>query len=87
MTNEQGRKEWGFSLGSFINTNIKGTIDKPFNEYITTHKPMYMHEYGHYLLSQKQAIYTHLPLALVFLQPNGFMLERQNSHREIGYHV
>lgn len=53
VTNEQGRKEWGFSLGSFINTNIKGTIDKPFNEYITTHKPMYMHEYGHYLQSQK----------------------------------
>ena len=52
VTNEQGKEEWGFSLGSFINTNIKGTIEKPFDEYITKSNPMYMHEYGHYIQSQ-----------------------------------
>ena len=67
ITNEEGRKEWGFSLGSFINTSIKGTIDKPFNEYIMKDNPMYMHEYGHYIQSQQTGPLYVVPAAASFL--------------------
>ena len=67
ITNEEGRKEWGFSLGSFVNASIKGTIDRPFNEYIMKDNPMYMHEYGHYVQSQQTGPLYVVPAIASFL--------------------
>lgn len=72
ITNEEGKKEWGFSLGSFINTSIKGTIDKPFNEYIMKDNPMYMHEYGHYIQSQQAGPLYVVPAIASFLGTKWF---------------
>lgn len=72
VTNEQGEKDRGFSLGSFINIDITGTIDKPFNEYITTSNPMYMHEYGHYIQSQQTGPWYIIPATASFLGTKWF---------------
>ncbi|MDO5666028.1 MAG: hypothetical protein Q4G63_12345 [Bacteroidia bacterium] len=53
ITNENSKKHNGITLGSYINMNIRGEIQHDFMIHITQHDPMYMHEYGHYLDSQR----------------------------------
>lgn len=52
ITNENKSSGGGISFGTYIGIGIEGKIDRPFEEYIT-YNPTYMHEYGHYLQSQK----------------------------------
>ncbi|MBQ7273162.1 MAG: VCBS repeat-containing protein [Bacteroidales bacterium] len=42
----------GISFGSFLNINDTGAVTGTFEEY-ATHNPLYMHEYGHYIDSQR----------------------------------
>lgn len=42
----------GISFGSFLNINDTGAIKGSFEDYVT-HNPLYMHEYGHYIDSQR----------------------------------
>lgn len=42
----------GISFGSFLNINDTGAIKGSFEDYVT-HDPLYMHEYGHYIDSQR----------------------------------
>lgn len=52
MTNEYSKNTNGITIGNFINMNIKDPIPDDFKEYATTN-PMYMHEYGYYMDSQR----------------------------------
>jgi len=42
----------GVSLGSFININDLGKVEGNFRDYLLSN-PLYMHEYGHYIESQR----------------------------------
>ena len=53
--NEKSKKEDGISIGNFINININGKIEGDFTEYVLTH-PLFMHEYGHYIDSQRMGL-------------------------------
>jgi hypothetical protein len=44
--NYTGKNGGGISIGNYININLRGVIDLPFDEYVTSN-PLYMHEYGH----------------------------------------
>jgi len=51
--NEEGEgSDYGITIGSFIKMNIKDKVEGDFTEYVLTH-PLFMHEYGHYIDSQK----------------------------------
>lgn len=54
MTNENSGKTGGVSLGNFINIKTNSEIDDKikFKDFIITDQT-YMHEYGHYIDSQK----------------------------------
>ncbi len=52
ITNENKKDGSGISFGTYIGIGIDGEIDRPFGEYVT-YDPTYMHEYGHYIQSQK----------------------------------
>lgn len=45
-TTEQSGKGNGVTLSNYININIKGNIDKDFDDWVISN-PLYMHEYGH----------------------------------------
>ena len=53
LTNENSKKHNGITLGNYINMNIKESVNTDFTTYVTQNDPMYMHEYGHYIDSQK----------------------------------
>ncbi|MDR2836881.1 MAG: hypothetical protein LBV69_11970 [Bacteroidales bacterium] len=42
----EGRNAGGITVGNYINVNLRGEIDMPFEEYVLSN-PLYMHEYGH----------------------------------------
>jgi hypothetical protein len=44
----------GITLGNYVNINLSGReITGDFTDYVTQVEPMYMHEYGHYIDSQR----------------------------------
>lgn len=45
----------GVSLGNYINVNNTGIVSGNFDDYILT-DPTYMHEYGHYIDSQRYGL-------------------------------
>lgn len=51
VTNEESNGS-GISFGSFLNINDTGKISGDFDNYVA-HNPLYMHEYGHYIDSQR----------------------------------
>ncbi len=60
VINGDSKKNNGVTLGSFINMNTKNTYSKNLYEsngkFTPMNNPMFMHEYGHYLQSQKMGI-------------------------------
>lgn len=59
VTNEESNGS-GISFGSFLNINDTGKISGDFDNYVA-HHPLYMHEYGHYIDSQRFGP-TYLPV-------------------------
>lgn len=55
--NTHSSKREGVTIGSFININIKEynkEIYEPKGKFTLVNDPLFMHEYGHYIQSQKQ---------------------------------
>lgn len=52
VTNEGESSRYGISIGNFINIDIAEQIGQNFSHYVFR-DPLYMHEYGHYIDSQK----------------------------------
>ena len=53
----EGREgsEYGITIGSFIKMKINGKIEGDFTEYVLSN-PLFMHEYGHYIDSQRMGL-------------------------------
>ena len=50
-TNENADNHQGVTLGNYINIDMKGSIYKPFKEWLLQNDQMYLHEYGHSIQS------------------------------------
>ena len=55
INEESEGSDYGITIGSFIKMNIKDKIECDFTEYVLTH-PLFMHEYGHYIDSQRMGL-------------------------------
>jgi len=57
VINANSKKNDGVSIGSYLNINIKESYDKniyePNGKFTPINDPLFMHEYGHYIQSQK----------------------------------
>lgn len=55
VTNEKWKKtgEQGITIGNYINIDMHGEVDKDDFAVFVTHNQLYMHEYGHYIQSQR----------------------------------
>ncbi|NWO28349.1 hypothetical protein HW279_00090 [Capnocytophaga sp. oral taxon 903] len=55
INEESEGSDYGITIGSFIKMRINGKIEGDFTEYVLTH-PLFMHEYGHYIDSQRMGL-------------------------------
>ena len=79
----EGREgsEYGITIGSFIKMKINGKIEGDFTEYVLSN-PLFMHEYGHYIDSQRMGLTYLINVGLLSLAT-----ANSSTHKEDWYEM
>ena len=85
INEESEGSDYGITIGSFIKMNIKDKIEGDFTEYVLTH-PLFMHEYGHYIDSQRMGLTYLINVGLPSLISAGTSEEIDGEPRWVNTH-
>ncbi|MEB3036040.1 RHS repeat-associated core domain-containing protein [Capnocytophaga ochracea] len=85
INEESEGSDYGITIGSFIKMNIKDKIECDFTEYVLTH-PLFMHEYGHYIDSQRMGLTYLINVELPSLISAGTSEEIDGEPRWVNTH-
>ena len=85
INEESEGSDYGITIGSFIKMNIKDKIECDFTEYVLTH-PLFMHEYGHYIDSQRMGLTYLINVGLPSLISAGTSEEIDGEPRWVNTH-
>ena len=83
----EGREgsEYGITIGSFIKMKINGKIEGDFTEYVLSN-PLFMHEYGHYIDSQRMGLTYLINVGLPSLISAGTSKEIEGEPKGVDTH-
>ena len=83
----EGREgsEYGITIGSFIKMKINGKIEGDFTEYVLSNS-LFMHEYGHYIDSQRMGLTYLINVGLPSLISAGTSKEIEGEPKGVDTH-